>query len=169
MTQDTVADAATALLALELDPGAEEAMTAGGTSAPDAYELYVTGRGYLHRFDRGVENIDQAIETLGRALAIDPRYASAHTALAEAYWRKYEVVRDPALIDRAVAHCEQALAIDNRLAPVHVMLATLARGRGRYEEAVVFGQRALELDPVSSDAYRELGRAQEALNRSRRG
>ena len=165
MTQDTVADAATALLALELDPGAEEAMTAGGTSAPDAYELYVTGRGYLHRFDRGVENIDQAIETLGRALAIDPRYAAAHTALAEAYWRKYEVARDPALIDRAVAHCEQALAIDNRLAPVHVMLATLARGRGRYEEAVVFGQRALELDPVSSDAYRELGRAQEALTR----
>ena len=68
-------------------------------------------------------------------------------------------------IDRAVTHCEQALAIDNRLAPVHVMLATLARGRGRYEEAVVFGRRALELDPVSGDAYRELGRAQEALTR----
>jgi eukaryotic-like serine/threonine-protein kinase len=45
------------------------------------------------------------------------------------------------------------------------MLATLARVRGRYEEAIAVAQRAIELDPVNSEAYRELGRAQEALNR----
>ena len=164
MTQDTVADAATALLALELEPAEKRALTAGGTSAPRAYELYVQGRGYLYRFDRA-ENVERAIDVLGRAVAADPRYALAHTALAEAFWRKYESGRDAAVIDRAVAHCEQALSIDSRLAPVHVTLAMLARGRGRYEEAIAVSQRAIELDPVNSEAHRELGRAQEALRR----
>ena len=165
LTQDTVAGAATALLALELEPGAQRALSAGGTSVPAAYEPYVEGRGYLYRFDRGATFIDLAIEALGRAVAIDPRFALAHTSLAEAYWRKYETTRDASLIDQAVTYCERALAIDSRLAQVHITLAMLARGRGRYEEAIAVAQRALELDPVSSEAYRELGRAQEALNR----
>jgi tetratricopeptide (TPR) repeat protein len=47
-----------------------------------------------------------------------------------------------------------------------VTLALIARGRGRYEEAVAVAGRAVELDPVNSDGYRELGRAYEALNRA---
>jgi serine/threonine protein kinase/tetratricopeptide (TPR) repeat protein len=165
VTQDSVISAATALLALEIEPGAQKAMLAGGTAAPGAYELFVKGRGYLQRFDRGAENIDLAIDTLSRAVAADPQYALAHTALGEAYWRKYDATKQIAWTERAVQHCETALGIDSRLAPVHVTLAMIARGRGRYEEAVAVAQRAVELDPVSSEAYRELGRAQEALNR----
>ena len=71
ITQDTVIDAATALLALELEPVAKQALTAGGTAAPDAYELYVQGRGYLQRFDRGADNIDLAIDAFSRAIAMD--------------------------------------------------------------------------------------------------
>ena len=165
ITQDALAVAVLALLSLEREPGVRNALTAGGTSQPDAYEAYVQGRGYLYRFDRGPENVDQAIDALTRAIAADPKYALAHTALGEAYWRKYEATRDVALIDQAKAHCEQALAIDSRLAPVHVTLAMLARGRGRYEEAVAVAQGAIELDPASGDAYRELARAQESLGR----
>jgi Flp pilus assembly protein TadD len=165
MTQDTVIRAATALLSLELEPIAQKAMSAGGTAAPAAYELYVQGRGYLQRFDRGTENIDLAIDALGRAIGADSKYALAHTALGEAYWRKYEATRQALWIDRAVESCETALAIDSRLAPVHVTLAMVASGRGRHEEAIAVAQRAVELDPVSSEAYRILGRAQEGLNR----
>jgi serine/threonine protein kinase/Flp pilus assembly protein TadD len=165
ITQDTVISAATALLALELEPVAKKALTAGGTAAPGAYELYVQGRGYLQRFDRGAENIDLAADAFSRAIAMDGNYALAHTALAETYWRKFEATKQTVWIDRAVQHCETALAIDSRLAPVHVTLAMVARGRGRYEEAIAVAQRAIELNPVSSEAYRELGRAQEALNR----
>ena len=81
ITQDTVISAATALLALELEPGAKKALTAGGTAAPGAYELYVQGRGYLQRFDRGADNIDLAADAFTRAIALDPNYALAHTAL----------------------------------------------------------------------------------------
>ncbi|MDO8681084.1 MAG: tetratricopeptide repeat protein [Acidobacteriota bacterium] len=165
MTQDSVVGAVMALLSIELEPDAQKALTAGGTTAPGAYAFFVQGRGYLQRFDRGVDDIDRAIESLSRAVAADPRYALAQTALGEAYWRKYEAGRSSVWIDKAVEHCEKALAIDNRLPPVHVTLAMIARGRGRYEEAVAVAQRAIELDPVSSDGYRELGRAHEALNR----
>jgi tetratricopeptide (TPR) repeat protein len=165
LTQDTVISAATALLALELEPRAQRALAAGGTTAPAAYELFVKGRGYLQRFDRGAENIDLAIDSLSRAVGVDPQYALAHSALGEAYWRKYDATKQTVWIDRAVEQCENALTIDSRLAPVHVTLSMVARGRGRYEEAVAVASRAVELDSVSSEAYRELGRAQEALNR----
>lgn len=164
-TEDAVVDATTALLALELDPIERRALTAGGSAVPAAYQWFVQGRGYLQRFDRGPQNVDRAIDALNRAVEGDPRYALAHAALGEAYWRKYEVDRRISWIETATRHGERALAIDNRLAPIHVTLALIARGRGRYEEAVTFAQRALELDPVSSEAFRELGRAYEELQR----
>jgi tetratricopeptide (TPR) repeat protein len=166
ITQETVISAATALLALELDAPAQRAITAGGTATPGAYELYVKGRGYLQRFDRGADNIDLAIDALSRAIATDPKYALAHTALGEAYWRKYEATRQTPWIDRATEHAEAALAIDSRIAAVHVTLAMIARGRGGYEEAIAVARRAVELDPVSGEGYRELGRSQEALHRA---
>ena len=164
-TQDTVVNAVTALLDLQLDPEARRALTAGGSGAAGAYEQYVQGRGYLQRFDR-TENLDLAIERFTRAIAADNRYALAHAGLGEAYWRKFEADRNPAWIDRAVDSCGQALKIDDRLAPVHVTLALIARGRGRYEEAVAVAGRAVDLDPMTSEGYRELGRAYEALNRA---
>jgi tetratricopeptide (TPR) repeat protein/tRNA A-37 threonylcarbamoyl transferase component Bud32 len=162
-TQDSVIDVTTALLDLQLDPEARRALTAGGTSGGEAYQQYVQGRGYLQRFDRA-ENIDLAIERFTRAISADSQYALAHAGLGEAYWRKYESDGNAAWIERAVDSCGQALKIDDRLAPVHVTLALIARGRGRYEEAVAVAGRAIELDPLNSDGYRELGRAYEALN-----
>jgi tetratricopeptide (TPR) repeat protein/tRNA A-37 threonylcarbamoyl transferase component Bud32 len=163
--QDLVVGTVSALLALELEPTQRQAMTAGGSRTPGAFEAFVQGRGYLQRFDRGAESVERAIEALNRAIAADPRYALAHASLCEGYWRRYELDRQAHLIEQAVDHCEQALAIDSRLAPVHTTLALVARGRGRYEEAVAVAQRAIELDPTSSDAYRELARAFEALDR----
>ena len=163
--EETVVSATTALLDLQLEPEARQALTAGGTAAPGAYESFVRGRGYLQRFDRGAENVDRAIEALTNAVTADPRYALAHSALGEAYSHKYDLDHQSQWLDRAAENGEKALAIDNRLAPVHVTLALVARVRGRYEEAVAVAQRATELDPTSSDAYRELGRAYESLNR----
>ena len=161
----TVLGTATALLDLQLAPDARDALEAGGTAAPGAYEQFVQGRGYLQRFDRGLDNVDRAIDSFTRAIGADPKYALAHAALGEAYWRKYELDRQSKWIDRAAESCNAALTLGSRLAPVQVTLALVARGRGRYEEALVYAQRAVELDATSSDAYRELARAYDALNR----
>jgi tetratricopeptide (TPR) repeat protein len=163
--QDAVAQTVAGLLELQLAPEARRAMVAGGSTAPGAYQSLALGRGYLQRFDRGVDNVNRSIEAFQQAMTADPNFALAHAAAGEAYWRKFELSRQPEWIDRAVEHTERALSIDQRLPSVHVVLAMIARGRGRYEEAAAVAARAIELDPVASDGYRELGRAHEALNR----
>ena len=163
--QDKVVGALTGLLALELQPDQQRALAAGGSRVPGAYEAFVQGRGYLQRFDRGLDNVDRAITAFTRAVAADSRYALAETALGEAFWRKHELTKEPDWIARAVEHCERALAVDPQLPQVHVTLALIARGRGRYEEALAVSQRAIELDPTNADGYRELARAYEALDR----
>ena len=93
--------AATALLALQLEPDARKALTAGGTSVPGAYE----------RTSRAADTCSASIgasrtstgDRVLRAVTAEPAYALAHTALGEAYWRKYEIDRQPAWIERAVA------------------------------------------------------------------
>ena len=166
VSQQAVLGAVASLLAtqVELTPEARKAMTAGGSEIGGAYVQFNLGRGYLARFDLP-ENIDRAIESLTRAVTDDPRYALAHTALGEAYWRKHQVTGEAQSLDRAVEHGEKALALDNRLASVHVTLAMLARGRGRYEQALTFAQTAVELDARGGDGYRELAGAFEKLNR----
>ena len=166
VSQQAVMGAVASLLAtqVQLPPEARRAMAAGGSEIANAYVQFNLGRGYLARFDRP-ENIDRAIESLTGAVTSDPRYALAHAALGEACYRKYQVTLQATWLDRAVEHAERALAIDNRLPSVHITLAQLARGRGRFEQALTFAQTAVELDPLSSDGYRELAGASEKLNR----
>jgi len=116
------------------EPRARAILTAGGTQAPGANDFYVQGRGYLQRFEK-LENVDQAIALLDRALSEDPAYALAHAALGEAYWRKYDLTKEGQWIDLAREHCARALQIDDRLAQVHVTLGLIDRGTGQ-DEAV---------------------------------
>jgi serine/threonine protein kinase/tetratricopeptide (TPR) repeat protein len=162
--QAAILGALTALLTprIQLPPDAGKAMSRGGSEAPSAFMLFTLGRGYLNRFDHP-ESTDQAIDAFKQAVAADPRYAVAHAALGEAYWRKHQDTRDTAWLQRADDEGQKALASDNRLASVHVSLAMVARGRGRYEQAVAFAQTAVDLDPKGGDGYRELGGAYEKL------
>ena len=163
--QQMVAATVASLLDLQLQPEASQAMTAGGSAEPGAYQQFARGRGYLQRFDRGADHVDLAIDAFAQAIKSDPKFALAYAAAAESYWRKYESSRLPVWLDRAEEHAEHALAINPRLPAIHVVLAMIARGRGRYEEAAVMAQRAVSLDPVAADGYRELGRAYEAIDR----
>ena len=127
--QQLVAATVAGLLDLQLRPEASRAMTAGGSNQPGAYLQFARGRGYLQRFDRGVDHVDLAIDAFGQAIKADPKFALAYAALAESYWRKYEISRQPVWLDRAEEHAEQALAINPRLPTIHVVLAMIARGR----------------------------------------
>jgi serine/threonine-protein kinase len=162
LLQDEVVLRVARLLGLDVGPAARTLVSAGGTSAPGAYEYYLQGRAYLQRPERP-ENVDAALSLFERALALDAKFALAHAALAEASWRKYEGTRASTWIDRARAAGETAIELSPTLAQARITLAIVAAGTGRYEEAVTALEAVLAEHPTNADAYRELARAYESL------
>ena len=130
--------------------------------------LYIAGqtrgdltqaRALLDRFDKRA-NVDQAIALLSSAMSARPNDAVARTMLAEAHWRKFEFnPQDAALAARAGEEAGIALRLDQSYAPAHVVLAMINYGQGRFDGALGEAQRAISLDPKSSRAWREQGRA----------
>jgi len=162
--QDSTVIELAKMLEVQLQPEEHRFLTAGGTTVPEAYDLYLQGRGYLQRYEK-VENIDTAIGLFQRALGGDPRYALAYAGLGEAYWRKYEANKEPRWVEQAIKNSQRAVELNDHLAPVHVTLGLIHKGTGRYEEAIQEFKQALTLDPVSHDTYRGLAIAYLRLNK----
>ena len=130
--------------------------------------LYIAGqtrghltqaRALLDRYDKQA-SVDQAIGLLSSVVSARPNDAVARTMLAEAHWRKFEYnPQDAALAARAGEQAGIALTLDQSSAPVHVVLAMINYGQGRFDGALGEAQRAISLDPKSSRAWRERGRA----------
>jgi tetratricopeptide (TPR) repeat protein len=120
------------------------------------------GRGHLqHTQDRSA--LERAVTTFQEALQRDPNYALAYAGLCEAQWRMYELTKDRVSVEVARKACERAVAINDLLAPVHVTLGLLHVGTGQAEEALADFDRALALDPASSEARRGKAEAHTAL------
>jgi len=162
--QDGVVLETAELLDVRLTSEAKQILAVGGTTVPDAYDFYAQGVGYLQRYDVA-ENVDHAISLFKLALEQDHRYALAQAGLGEAYWRKYEQTDDPQWAEEAKKSSAAAIRLNNKLAQVYVTLAMIHTGTGDYEQAIGNLQRALGLDPLDADAYRELANAYEKLGK----
>jgi serine/threonine-protein kinase len=149
------------MLEMKLPAQAKQALAAGNTREPDAYQFYMQGRGYLQRYERP-ENVETAIDLFRRALAQDPKYAQAYAGLGEACWRKFELTRDPQWAEQATRNCKTAIQLNDTLASIAVTLGMIETGTGQHEQAIARLQHALVLDPLNPDAYRELGKAYQA-------
>lgn len=168
--QDRVVYELTGMLEVKLLPQTRKILAAGNTIISKAYDFYLQGRGYLVNYNDH-ENVENAVGLFQKAIKEDSKYALAYAGLGEAYWRKYELTKDPGWVNPAIDNCNRALGLNNLLAPVHITLGIIYRGTGKYEEAVTEFKRALEIDPVNSDAFRELagtysdqGKLEEAEN-----
>jgi len=163
--QDGIVLQAAELLGEHLSEQQRQLLVAGGTTVPGAFEFYLEGQGYLRRYDNA-DNVDSAIRLLNQAVDRDPQYALAYAALGEAYWRKYDLTKDRRLIEQARNSCAAARRLNDRLTSLYVTFGIIGNGTGQYEDAIRNLQRALELDPVSADAYRELAAAYAAQGKS---
>ncbi|MBY0507395.1 MAG: protein kinase [Bryobacteraceae bacterium] len=152
------------LLRLQLAPAS--AAPASETANPGAYSNYLQGRGYLARYDVA-GNVDRAIERLAAATQADSRYALAHAALGEAYWRKALATSDKAWGERAEQSARQAVALDPKLAIAHAKLGDIYAQNGRRNDAIGELQTALRLDPGNPDAQRALASLYASLGRVR--
>lgn len=152
-------------LAVTVAEADRQSLAAGGTRDPQANELFLRGRGVL-RNQQGPADLQRARALFAEALSIDPDFALAHAALAEAEWQTYQVTSEVAWADRATASAQRALALDDGLADVHTALGAIYAGRGETGQALASLDRALALDPRHVEATRQLGKAYAADGRA---
>jgi serine/threonine-protein kinase len=142
--QDEIAQAVSSALRLRLAPRAQ-------TFNVEAYQLHLRGRFHLLRLTR--ESLVKARECFEQALAIDPQYAPAHSALAEYYHTVLLLDIEPvaAVAPLARAAATHALAIDPDHGEAHSILGSLA-GSVEYDwpAAGEHHRQAVAIEPVSS-------------------
>ncbi len=158
-------------LALELLADDPLAASSLATSIPAAHDHYLRGRHQWNRFT--AEGNVLAIAELGKAIELDPAYAQAHAALADAYnLHAFDGDGSPAdWFARARRSAERALALEPDLAEAHNSLA-FAVLYGDYDPATAdpIFRRARELAPNYAMSYHwhagalaALGRHEEAI------
>lgn len=94
------------------------------TRSPEAHEFYLRGLFYFNRFTP--DDFQKAGESFRRAIAIDPRYASAYAGLADAYTELCFFASSPGeTVPKAREAASKALELDDRLGEAHTSLAII--------------------------------------------
>lgn len=131
------------------------------TADVGAYEQYLKGLFFFNRLQ-----IPRAVEGFTAATTMDPAFARAYSALAEAHAvpAAYGEGSPADEYDRALAAAETALRLDPDLADAHAALGWLEMIGLRWDDAGRSLRRAIELDPRAPRA-----RLYYALHLHRRG
>jgi tetratricopeptide (TPR) repeat protein len=144
-------------LASRTSPGGG-AQTQFRTQDPRAYELYLKGRLLFHQFRRG--SFERAREMFCRAITLDPKFANAHSGLADCcsylylYWQP--TVENLRLADSA---SRRAITLDPGLAEAQVSRAVALSTLRNYPEAEQVFRTAIDIDPHLFEAHYFYGRA----------
>jgi len=156
---ESVAD----MLDLQVSARAKRELAADGTTQPGAYELYEQGNGYLQRAN--LQDVNRAIDLLGRAVAKDPKYALASAGLGAAYAQKYFLTKDPQWIEEATRNATRAVELNDDLVPVRETLARVYQETGQLDKALAEYRRVLEQDPTVIAAQLQMAKVYEAQGR----
>lgn len=148
--QDEIAAAVAEELALSLGLETENLRVAR-TDDIAAYEAYLQAR--QHYFQRGAENLDTAIVLLNEAVARDPDYAPAWSALASVY-SVYDAYQTAPTVEASLhrrragtAAAQRAILLDPRSGEAHARLGSFLVGARDLVPAMESLERALELSP----------------------
>jgi len=130
---------------------------------PEAYREYLRGRFFWEQ--RNEEALDRSISHFDRALQIDPNFALAYAAEAEAYIplavRGYRAPKEP--FAKAKEMATKALALDDTLPGAHNALAAVRFNQYDWAGAEKEFKRAIELNPSYVPAHLWHGFFLEAL------
>ena len=137
------------IMALLLDPNDVAALTAVGRAHTAAGEY------------------DRAIEALQRAVSQAPQYGGAVQALGEALTRSGRIDEGRDQLQDAARLLILSVDEQRRLrnAQLRIDEADIRMREGRYDEAIVLWQRAIELEDMNAAMYLDLGKALAAAKR----
>ena len=115
--------------------------------APGAHEKYLKGLYFFNKLDAG--SLATAIEYLQEAIAEDPSYARAYSALADCYVIAPQVATMAPLemVPKIEASASTALALNPNLSEPYIDLAVAAEYQYDWKTAERAFQRGLELNP----------------------
>src|SRR5262249_4922475 len=128
-------------------------LTHGGTSDPEAYQLYLKGRYYWDK--RTPDTLNKARDYFQQAVDKDPNYALAYVGLAEYYTAvgDYAYVPYSETIPKSKSNAKKALAIDDTLAEAHAVLGMASDTDWDWTTAEHEFERALELNSGDSRTH----------------
>ena len=98
---------------------------------------------------------DDAVEEIGRAVALRPDYAEAHNNLGNA-------LKESGRLEAAIAAYRRALALKPGLAEAYSNLGDALHATGAYEEALTACRQALAIKPRLAEAHNNLGNGLQA-------
>ena len=145
--QERIARSITDKLQVILQGDQAQQLVAAPTQSTEAYSLYLQASQVFNRRDGA--RFPEAIGQLQQALALDPKFARAHSRMAamQAVAANY----DPNVTESAAAateeHARKAIALDPALAEPHAALGALYTRQRRFTEAFAVLQKALLLEP----------------------
>ncbi|MDX1585396.1 MAG: protein kinase [Balneolaceae bacterium] len=151
------------MLDLSLEGGTVQNLTATGTNSSSIYQQFIEGKGYLSRY-QDEESLNKAINIFRDIITKDPGYVQATAALAEAYWRKFELARNSKWTDEALAYGRQAINSSERPIPeAHITMALIYNGMGEYEKALEMLDNLEGPEQTGYQALLEKAKANEKL------
>lgn len=156
--QDTAVARLARAMDLRLQPKYARSQPGGYPADPAAYELYLQARGYLQREDKA-DNVQNAIDLLKRAIALDAKFAAAHSGLAQSYFDQYRLDHDPKSMAAALESARYALSLNSDLPETNIAAGMIYYGTGLFDQARQRFERAIELDPGNAEAYQGLANA----------
>jgi serine/threonine protein kinase len=162
--QDEMARKIAEALRVTLSPEELEALAIKPTENLQAYDLYLRGKRYARRQTR--QDLEFALQMFENGVAIDPNFALAYAACANACAMFYcNYSRDQVWVERAREASGKAVALRWDLPEVQVSQAWVLYAAELHDEAVRMVKKAIERKRDCEGAYYLLCRALFAAGR----
>src|ERR1700751_722245 len=156
--QDEMARRIAEALRVTLSPQELEALAVKPTENLQAYDLYLRGKRYARRQTR--QDLEFALQMFESAVAMDPNFALAYAACANACAMFYcNYSRDVSWVERARDASGKAVALRWELPEVQVSQAWVLYATELHDEAVRMVRKAIERKKDCEGAYYLLCRA----------
>src|SRR5689334_11078851 len=156
--QDEIARKIAEALRVTLSPQELEALAIKPTENLQAYDLYLRGKRYARRQTR--QDLEFALQMFESAVAMDPNFALAYAACANACAMFYcNYSRDVSWVERAREASGKAVALRWELPEVQVSQAWVLYATELHDEAVRMVRKAIERKRDCEGAYYLLCRA----------
>lgn len=141
-------------LKVNLTPTEEERLIKVETTNPDAYDMLLRGLQQYTYYSR--ESMVAAREWYEQAVALDPNYARAYSAIALTYGTEvnfYWTLNRQESIELGLEYADKALQLDDSIPQVYVTRSILYLSQRKHQAAIEAAMRTTEVFPDYPDGY----------------